>query len=192
MIRFFLMLFILTATLASCSRHQVVYYNGGLHDGQSVSLQMEVATQPLELTASSTAMPGLRVPSRAGFRRESAYPSTEELMYTGIVFQPDTAIADTDTVAVEPKLQPLVAAGAGVTAGAVVSGVLLLLSSAGMLYIPIALLLLGVGLTTLGYKKIKLDPEIWKGEKIALMVYYSLVPIGLFLMLYPVWVLFNI
>ena len=113
-------------------------------------------------------------------------------MYTGIVFQPDTAVADSDTLTIEPKLQPLVVAGAGITAGAVVSGVLLLLSAAGMLYIPIALLLLGVGLTTLGYKKIKLDPEVWEGEKLALLVYYSLVPIGLFLMLYPVWVLFNI
>ncbi|KRP11957.1 MAG: hypothetical protein ABR95_13645 [Sphingobacteriales bacterium BACL12 MAG-120813-bin55] len=191
MIRFFLMVLVLAATLASCSRHQAVYYNGALHDGQTTAMLMELPTKPLEMTSQLPLLPDAKPAPRSGYRK---YPSatTDELMYTGIVFQPDTAVADSDTLTIEPKLQPLVVAGAGITAGAVVSGVLLLLSAAGMLYIPIALLLLGVGLTTLGYKKIKLDPEVWKGEKLALLVYYSLVPIGLFLMLYPVWVLFNI
>jgi hypothetical protein len=44
----------------------------------------------------------------------------------------------------------------------------------------------------MGLKRVKLDPEIWRGEKLAMLVYYSLIPIGLFLMLLPVWLLFNV
>lgn len=100
-------------------------------------------------------------------------------------------IPATDSAEVKLKVHPFAIAGLGLTAAAVAAGVLAF--TGPMIPIWISLLLLGGGLTfvTLGIKKIKQYPEKYKGEKLATSVYWAMIPIGLFLMLLPIYLLFE-
>ncbi|MBC8173785.1 MAG: hypothetical protein H7X71_07760 [Chitinophagales bacterium] len=84
-----------------------------------------------------------------------------------------------------PRGGGVVVAGMAVTALGVLSG-------GAIIFIGIGAMIAGLLLTNFGYKKVKDDPEKWKGEKVALTVYYLLIPVGLFLMLYPLYLLFII
>lgn len=105
-------------------------------------------------------------------------------------YQGDT-IPVVDSAEVKLKVHPFAIAGLGLTAAAVAAGVLAF--TGPMIPIWISLVLLGGGLTfvTLGIKKIKQNPEKYKGEKLAMSVYWAMIPIGLFLMLLPIYLLFE-
>lgn len=115
-------------------------------------------------------------------RKSSALNST--------VFSADTTVQD--TAKTEPKLQPLIPAGAGIFAAGIAATAVSVLSGGLSIFIGIGAFVLGLLLTNWGYKKVKAEPEKWKGEKLALAVYYALIPVGLFLMFYPVYLLFTV
>lgn len=97
----------------------------------------------------------------------------------------------TDSIKIEePKLQPLIPSGAGVYAAGLALTTLSILSGGISILFGIAAIIAGLLLVNWGYKKVKTEPKKWKGEKLALIVYYTLIPVGLFLMLYPVYLLF--
>lgn len=105
-------------------------------------------------------------------------------------FLPDTVKADTTET--EPKLQPLIPAGAGVFAAGMALTAVSVITGGISIFIGIGAFISGLLLTNWGYKKVKAEPKKWKGEKLALAVYYALIPVGLFLMLYPVYLLFML
>lgn len=105
-------------------------------------------------------------------------------------FLPDTV--KTDTAETEPKLQPLIPAGAGIFAAGMALTAVSVITGGISIFIGIGAFIAGLLLTNWGYKKVKAEPKKWKGEKLALAVYYALIPVGLFLMLYPVYLLFML
>ncbi|MBC8047836.1 MAG: hypothetical protein H7Y00_13645 [Fimbriimonadaceae bacterium] len=92
----------------------------------------------------------------------------------------------------EPKLHPLIPSGAGLFAIGVAATAVSVLSGGLSIFIGIGAMIAGILLTNFGYKKVKEDPKKWKGEKLALAVYYTLIPVGLLLMFYPLYLLFLI
>lgn len=186
----FLVLVSISLILFSCARRQVSESGALLSGGE----EQHIA----DYAGSSLAVPG-RIPAEKGIkgtRYGLSEPVTssapEEVIYQPYLFELDTTEETEDTTEVPPPIQPLVLAGAGATGAAVLSGIVVLLGPVGLFFVPLGLLVIGVWLTTMGLKRIKLDPEAWRGEKLANLVYYSLIPIGLFLMLLPVWLLFEL
>lgn len=101
----------------------------------------------------------------------------------------DTLInkADRDTA----KLHPLIIAGTGLFAAGIVAGVLTVTGPMISFVIPLALIVTGIILITIGLKKIKKNPAKYKGDKLALAAYYVLALVAAALIFYPVWLLFN-
>lgn len=186
----FLVLVSLSFILFSCARRQVAE-RGSLLSGGEEQQVAEYAQPTLTVPGRKAAEKGINV---ASYGLSSPVPSAavEEEIYQAYLYEPDTTEQAEDTTEVPPPIQPLVLGGAGATGAAVLSGIVVLLGPTGLFFVPLGLLVIGVWLTTMGLKRIKLDPEAWRGVKLANLVYYSLIPIGLFLMLLPVWLLFEI
>lgn len=185
--RFFCLAIIFSLLAVSCKQSYVLHSGGAL---------LETTAPVRELPPAQTSDSGEKAAYELALQRPSSYglsildePALEKW---DALFEPDTTITEEDTTEEEPVLHPLVLAGAAVTGAAIISGVIIGLTALNLFFIPIVLLAAGAALTTIGYKQIKIDPKKYKGEKLALAVYYSLVPIGLFAMLLPVWWLLNI
>jgi hypothetical protein len=185
--RFFCLSIIFSLLAVSCKQTYVLQTEGALLE-TTAPVRALPSTQTLAFNESK--YPELALPRAASPGLSFHEDLTVQKWDT--FYAPDTTITEEDTIEEEPVLHPMVLAGAAVTGAAIVSGVIIALTALNLFFIPIVLLAAGAALTTIGYKQIKIDPKKYKGEKLALAVYYSLVPIGLFAMLLPVWWLLNI
>jgi hypothetical protein len=186
--RFFYLSILFSLLAVSCQQTYVLQQEGALLETTAPVRELP-SEQQLGLAAvkhtEEALLPRAYTPGMA-------FSGTQDIASWDDLYVPDTTVTEEDTTKEEPVLHPLVLAGASVTGAAVVSGVIIGLTAINLFFIPVILLAAGAALTTIGYKQVKIDPEKYKGEKLALAVYYALVPIGLFAMLLPVWWLLNI
>jgi len=174
--------------LSSCSRQVAKVAEGGLISGKTTA-----ALQPDKLAGAklSSPEPELATLTEAYIPETDVRVSHEAVSAWNSYFDQDTTIVEEDTTP-EPVMQPLILAGAATTGAGIASTVLLFFGPWSLVLIPLLLIGGGVALTTFGYKKLKIEPEKYKGEKLARAVYYAMVGIGAVAMLIPVWLLFNL
>ncbi len=173
--------------LSNCSTTRRSVSSGGLQPGDAEWYALAVSETPVEMAplreiAAEAADIKITDGIAAADNSASAFKS--------FVFKTDTVIPE-DSVEVEPVIHPFAYIGVGLTGAAAVAGVLVV--TGPMISILWPLLLLGGGLlfATLAIKNIKRDPKKYKGEKLANAVYWAMIPIGLLLMLLPIYWMFN-
>lgn len=173
--------------LSACATQKQLSIGGGLVPGDenlfvasdNGLIFNQIATESLQNEKASTEL------------KQSSLEIPEIKKVETIVFHYDDTVVQEDTDEVKLKTHPFAIAGVALTGAAITAGVLVV--TGPMISILWPLLLLGGGLTfaTLGIKKIKQKPEIYKGEKLATAVYWAMIPIGLLLMILPIYLLFN-
>ncbi|MFN3939405.1 MAG: hypothetical protein ACK4IY_02385 [Chitinophagales bacterium] len=182
-----LLLVLISLLIGACSIQKKANFAGGLPAGD---VHLFAASEDADVLQGVLLSELATGKYDVDIKRKSA-----AVMEVPVVKQYNYSTADTmpvaDTAEVKLKVHPFVIAGLGLTSAAVVAGVLAF--TGPMLPVWISLLLLGGGLTfvTLGIKKIKQNPTVYKGEKLATSVYWAMIPIGLFLMLLPIYLLFE-
>jgi len=186
--------------IASCSTARSVYHEGGLLSASRYESTFAEEAQCIESAKIYVVSPnaceenmttffinGKKENQSLRIQNKNTFPDSYQVYNT---FVTDTL--PEDTVEEEPKLQPFIPIGAGVFAGGIAVTALGVATGGISIFIGIAAIIAGLLLTNFGYKKVKGDPKKWKGEKFALSIYYLLIPVGLFLMLYPVYLLFLV
>lgn len=176
--------FTIISILYSCSTQKAGFHEGALIGDERVSQYAGscTITAASELLTNKLQEPAIDLLSdKPAVRLENTF----------IRYAIDDTTKKADTIKEpEPKLQPLIPAGDAIFALGVGAVAVSVLSGGLSIFIGIGAILLGLCLTSIGYKKVKKEPKKWKGEKLALALYYALIPVGLFLMLYPVYLLF--
>ena len=135
---------------------------------------------------------GLQQVEQVSPSAEVFYAETQLLPEAGnTIVLPDTK-EEKDSTEIPPKLEPMVLGGAGAVllgTGAAVAGVF----TAPVLLLA-ALVLFGVGafLTAKGWKKIKENPKLFKGEKLAVANYLVIGVVGVVASFYILYFLFTI
>lgn len=187
--------FVMIVMLAqACSLQKNVSQQGALlGDGKIVVVSPEFLQPEMTLLNSEeTFAIAMKLKDEPTVRLQSPEQAQEFIAEDFQILAFETDTTKEDTTEQEPKLQPLIPAGAAVFAAGMALTAVSVITGGLSIFIGIGACIAGLLLTNWGYKKVKAEPEKWKGEKLALAVYYALIPVGLFLMLYPVYLLFML
>ncbi|MBK6730995.1 MAG: hypothetical protein IPG60_08520 [Bacteroidetes bacterium] len=180
-------LIVLSIFLSNCSTQMHIANSGGLQAGDAELYALAENAKSVEFSnKQEIQFTNKEVEIKNNVSNPIEIYATEQ-----IYFQKEDTIIPEDSVEVEPVIHPFAFIGVGLTGAAAVTAVLVV--TGPMISILWPLLLLGGGLlfATLAIKKIKRDPKKYKGEKLATAVYWAMLPLGLLLMLLPIYWMFN-
>lgn len=180
-------LIVLSIFLSNCSTQMHTANSGGLQTGDVELYALAENAKSMEISNKQE----IQYTNKEVEIKNNSLNPIEIYSIEHIYFQQEDSIIPEDSVEVEPVIHPFAFIGVGLTGAAAVTGVLVV--TGPMISILWPLLLLGGGLlfATLAIKKIKRDPKKYKGEKLATAVYWAMLPLGLLLMLLPIYWMFN-
>lgn len=180
-------LIVLSIFLSNCSTQMHTANSGGLQIGDDELFAFAENAKSMDISNNQE----IQYKYNEVEIKNTVFNAHEIYTTEHIYFQQADSIIPEDSVEVEPVIHPFAFIGVGLTGTAAVTGVLVV--TGPMISILWPLLLLGGGLlfATLAIKKIKRDPKKYKGEKLATAVYWAMLPLGLLLMLLPIYWMFN-